>query len=477
MAFGSILDGPDPGVLAPLVNQALPLLIDMMTDSNVHVKDTTAWTLGRVCDLLIGSIKADVHLHPLVAALVNGLSDNARIVANSCWALMNLAEQLGSYYDDENAPSQSGPLSPYYQGIIDALLRVTETASNEANYRTSAYEAITAFVSNAPPDTIPVVQSTLVTILSRMEQLLGMQNQIVGTDDRNNWNDLQSNFCSVIIGVTRKLGDGIAPMAERIMTLVLHLIQSSSKTSTILEDAFLVVGTLASSLEQGFSPYLSAFLPFLYPALKAHEDSQLCTVAVGLIGDITRALGEQSAQYAGPFMSVLLENLQSDVLNRNVKISVLSCFGDIALAIGPAFEPFLNTTMGVLMQAGRVQPSPLDYDLIDYVAQLREGILEAYTGIVTGFKGTDKGNVILSHVPAIFELVQRCLSDEDRTDAIAKLSFGLIGDLADMFNQGQIKQLLLAEWLATELRNRARLSNETKKTLRWAKEMVKRATA
>jgi importin subunit beta-1 len=150
----------------------------------------------------------------------------------------------------------------------------------------------------------------------------------------------------VLIGVERKLGSGIHPLAERIMTLILHLIQASSKSSTILEDAFLVVGTLASALEINFGPYLSAFLPFLYPALKAHEDAQLCTVAVGLIGDITRALGEQSAQYAGPFMSVLLENLQSAVLNRNVKISVLSCFGDIALAI-------------VLMQAGRVQPSPV----------------------------------------------------------------------------------------------------------------------
>lgn len=104
---------------------------------------------------------------------------------------------------------------------------------------------------------------------------------------------------------------------------------------------------------------MSAFLPSLYPALKAHEDAQLCTVAIGVIGDLSRSLGEQTAQYAEAFMGVLFENLQSDVLNRNVKITILSCFGDIALAIGPSFEPFLNTTIGVLRQAGSVAPNPV----------------------------------------------------------------------------------------------------------------------
>lgn len=127
MTFGSILEGPDPAVLTPLVNQALPLLIDMMTDRNVHVKDTTAWTLGRICDLLITCIKPDVHLHPLVSALVNGLQDSPRIIANCCWALMNLAEQLVPYYEDEGEASQTGPLSPYYEGVISALLQVADT--------------------------------------------------------------------------------------------------------------------------------------------------------------------------------------------------------------------------------------------------------------------------------------------------------------------------------------------------------------
>ncbi|KIJ60940.1 hypothetical protein HYDPIDRAFT_169967 [Hydnomerulius pinastri MD-312] len=476
MTFGSILDGPDPTVLTPLVNQALPLLIGMMSDDNVHVKDTTAWTLGRICDLLIITIKPDVHLHPLVSALVTGLQDNPRIVTNCCWALMNLADQLG-YLEDETEPSQTGHLSPYYEGVVNALLRVTETTSNESNFRTSAYEAITSYVTHATNDVIPVAQNTLITILVRMEQLLNMQNQIVGIDDRNNWNELQSNLCSVVISVIRRLGDGILPMADRIMTLVLQLIQAAGKTSTVLEDAFLVVGSLASALEAGFSPYIQAFLPSLYPALKAHEDTQLCMVAVGIIGDISRALGDQSAQYAGAFMNVLLENLQSDVLNRNVKISILSCFGDIALAIGVAFEPYLDTTMGVLRQAGGVQPNPLDFDLVDYVSQLREGILEAYTGVVTGLKNTDKVQLLLPHSGSILELIQRCLADDERSESTVKLCFGLLGDLADCFPNGQLKQLLLSEWVASELRSKRGMSPETKKTMRWAREMVKRATA
>ncbi|KAJ7712485.1 armadillo-type protein [Mycena metata] len=479
MTFGSILEGPDPIVLTPLVSQALPLLIDMMADTNADVKDTVAWTLGRICDLLIQTIKPDVHLHALVSALVSGLVDeHPRIVANCCWALMNLAEQLGSFDSENDEPVATGPLSPYTDGVVQALLRVTESAGNEHNFRTAAYEAISAYLSGATVDVIPVVQNTVVAILARMEQLLNMQNQILGVDDRNNWNELQGNFCSVIMTVIRKLNSGIQPpLADRIMMLVLQLIQSAGKTSTVLEDAFLVVGALAAALERNFLPYIQAFLPFLYPALKAHEDTQLCTVAVGIIGDIARALGPDSAQYANQFMTVLLENLQSEVLNRNVKISILSGFGDIAIAIGPSFEPFLDTTMSVLRQAGALQPNPLDYDLMDYVNQLREGILEAYTGLVSGFKGTDKVAVLLPYVDSILELIHRCSLDEERTDAQMKLSFGLIGDLAEALQGSpQMKQTLLKPWIAQELRTKHRMPQETNKTRRWAREMVKLAT-
>lgn len=74
-------------------------------------------------------------------------------------------------------------------------------------------------------------------------------------------------------------------------------------------------------------------------------------------------------------------------------------------------------------------------------------------------------------MPTILDLVQRTLSEEERSEASIKLSFGVIGDLADSFPNGQIKNFLLAGWIASEFRNRSRMPAEAKKTLRWAREV------
>jgi importin subunit beta-1 len=120
MAFGSILDGPQEKILAPLVAQALPTLIEMMRDSSLHVRDTTAWTLGRIADVLVKTIKIDENLPPLITALVGGLDESPRVVSNCCWSIMSLAEQLG------DPDAYTSPLSPYYEGVVSALTSLAE---------------------------------------------------------------------------------------------------------------------------------------------------------------------------------------------------------------------------------------------------------------------------------------------------------------------------------------------------------------
>jgi importin subunit beta-1 len=89
------------------------------------------------------------------------------------------------------------------EALLNMECRLTDSftlrPSNEANFRTAAYEALVSLVASSAGDTIPVVQRVSLTMLNRMEQLLSMQNQLIGVDDRSNWNELQSNLCSVCI--------------------------------------------------------------------------------------------------------------------------------------------------------------------------------------------------------------------------------------------------------------------------------------
>ncbi|CAO3618140.1 unnamed protein product [Mucor fragilis] len=472
MAFGSILDGPDPAVLTPLVDQALPTLIQMMKDSVVHVKDTVAWTLGRICELLIHCIKPEVHLNELVSALVYGLQDNPRIVGNCCWSLMNLAEQLGP-----GEGAVTSPLSVFFEGIITALLQFTERANNEANCRTSAYEAISTLAMCSADDCINTVQRIVLTVLDRLETTMAMESQILDADDRASHSELQSSLLGVLTNCIRRLSRDISQVADRIMTVVLQLLNNQSKQATTTEDAFLAIGAMTSALEADFNRYAQLFVPILCTALQNPAEYQLCFIAVGLIGDICRALGKDAAPYCNELMQLLVTNLQSPILHRTVKPAILSCFGDIALAIGDQFSAYLEVVMMVLQQAGGMRADRDNYEMIDYVNTLYEGCVEAYVGIVQGLNGTPQATMLLPFLPHVFDFMHLIAADPNRTDSLTRSVIGLLGDLAETF-EGQLKAFFLQEWVPTLLRE-ARTSRHytqtTKETARWAKEMIKRA--
>ncbi|KAG0197142.1 karyopherin beta [Mortierella sp. GBA30] len=476
MAFGSILDGPSHELLYSPVTQALPFLIEMMNDPIIKVKDTTAWTLGRVCQTVIECINPETHLRPLIEALVRGLNDSNRIVSNCCLSLMHLAEQL----EGEQGPdSPSCQMSPYFEGIVTALMNITERSTNEAFSRTSAYEAISYMINFSARDVFPAISVLSSSILDRLEQSIAVQNQIVGVDERNSHSELQSNICSVLTNIIRRVGKDVASVADRIMTVLLQLLNAATKHSTILEDAFLAIGALCTALETDFARYLETFAPFLFNALQNHEEYQLCSIAVGLIGDICRGMGPLSAPYCTEFMRTLLQNLQSPALHRSVKPAILSCFGDIALAIEGQFANYLDVTMGVLAQACNIQAAPTDYDMMDYVNQLREGIVDAYVGIVQGLKAGENAALLGPHLPHMFQFMNTTYNDSEKTESLLTSTIGLLGDLAETFPGGEIKQYLLADWVQKclkEGRSGRQNSNKTKEVARWAREMVKRAS-
>ena len=77
----------------------------------------------------------------------------------------------------------------------------------------------------------------------------------------------------------------------------------------------------------------------------------MCSVSVGVLGDVCRALDEQIYPYCDGIMQVLLTNLQSEDVQRTIKPMILSSFSDIALAIGDKFEKYLPHVLTMLQSA------------------------------------------------------------------------------------------------------------------------------
>lgn len=172
MAFGAILEGPNPENMKPIVEQAMPMLIELMHDQSVVVKDTAAWTIGRVCEIHAEAAINEMYLKPLLEALVNGLNAEPRVAANVCWAFTSLAEAAyEGVEEDENTPN-TYPLSAYFDPIVQKLLETTDRAdAASANLRSAAYEALMEMVKNSPKDCYVTVQKTVMIILERLQQV------------------------------------------------------------------------------------------------------------------------------------------------------------------------------------------------------------------------------------------------------------------------------------------------------------------
>ena len=100
---------------------------------------------------------------------------------------------------------------------------------------------------------------------------------------------------------------------------------------------------------------MEAFKPFFLMGLKNTAEYQVCHAAVGLVGDICRALSSAIIPYCDEIMTVLLENLSNNEVHRLVKPQILSVFGDIALAVGNNFKKYLEVVLQTLMQASQAQ--------------------------------------------------------------------------------------------------------------------------
>lgn len=478
LAFGSILEGPTAELLQPLVAQAMPVMIGLLKDAQVQVKDTAAWTIARICEHHITFIAPEMwglmlrtpqpgEPPEVEGALFVGLKDHPRVAGNVCLALHNLAEQCEATRDNP-----TNDLSGPFVDLARALLACTERPdAAESNLRSSAYEALNTVLTNSADDTAGSVLQLLPVILQRLEATFAMQ--LLTAEDREAQSELQGLLCGCLQVITCKLGAQIKPHADQMMQAFLQVF--GAKNSTVHEEALMAVGAIANATEAEFDKYMPHFRPFLSLGLSNYEEHQVCQVAVGVVGDICRSLEGRLLPYCDEILGLLLKNLQSPKLNRNVKPPILSCFGDIALAIGGHFEKYMEVTMSMLQQASATEVDMEDDDLVDYLHQLQEGIFEAYTGVLQGLRADSKADVFMNYVQGclnLLVLVSKVTEQHGTTDDLLRAAVGVAGDLASTLGprfKPMVRQSPYKESVKLLMKEAAKSRTDgTKQVAQWA---------
>lgn len=174
-------------------------------------------------------------------------------------------------------------------------------------------------------------------------------------------------------------------------------------------------------------------------------------MAVGTVGDISRNIEAQIQPYCDEIMNALIDSLKDSTIHRSVKPPVLSCFGDIAMAIGAAYQPYLQFSVMLLMQASNTRVPHDDDDLIEYFNLLRESILEAYVGILQGLRDGNLLNQFMQYVSSVLVFLEDLSNDPNRDDFVLSKAIGLVGDLAQAMGpqiRDQINKQFVAKLLS-----------------------------
>ncbi|CAM9454243.1 unnamed protein product [Chrysoparadoxa australica] len=469
VAFSSVLDGPSPEGLAQLVKGAVPVLLQSMHDPHEMVKDSATWTIGEILRLHSQSVPPEM-LPSLLESLVRALDDpSASVCEQACFALHNFGEAFKGASEQ-----QTNILSPIFSQVVQKLLGVIQRHNwDEVNLRVHAMEALNNLVDASAKDMMEVVVETLKVVVHLLEQ--SFNTQVLSADDREQQQNLQSLLCGSIHTLTRKLEKGVAQFGDRIMAVLLQVLKCQHATAQ--EEAFLCIGALADQLEGQFAKYMGAVNEVLLAALQNHAEYQICCIAVGVVGDLCRNLEDGvMAQYAYNIMAGLLTNLEDNRVNRMVKPPVLSCLGDMALAVGGDFEQYLQSTMKVLLSAQQVCviTDQHDEDMIEFINDVRESILEAYTGILQGLSPANKSHLLMNYAEGIMRFLVMLAQDQTKDDTVLRNALGVVGDMASTIGGQVCQQLLKSNAGIHELIQSGSRSDKpaTRQMADWAREQV-----
>jgi len=241
--------------------------------------------------------------------------------------------------------------------------------------------------------------------------------------------------------------------------------------------------------------YVPPVKGYLLHGIANSVEVETCKICIGVVGDLFRNLGQKADGSGSPMMKdttevmqALLQTFHKAGADETIKPHILSCFGDIAMAIGGVpFVTYAKQVMEAINQATVVaarSTAEEDFDVIDDTNDLRDGCLEAYVGILIALKGTaaqphQNIQLFFPVCEHIIGFITACLQDTEVSDKVVGSAVGLVGDMIDTYKQtGPDGRPLATKFLSAQfcqgLMRMATQSEASEKLCPWVMQLMRK---
>eukprot|EP00921_Rhytidocystis_pertsovi_P003689 GHVQ01006414.1.p1 GENE.GHVQ01006414.1~~GHVQ01006414.1.p1 ORF type:complete len:898 (+),score=153.99 GHVQ01006414.1:139-2832(+) len=507
MAYGSIMEGPDSDKLKPLVQQSFQNLCGVLNDPSVCVRDTAAWTIGRIASFHTSIIipllgrpasgeaavgAAVVEGGELVQLLLTKLTDKPRVAANVCWVISEVADNMGKWWGGGRCGVGGGggggvdvngdvggtesPLDCWFSHLCETLAQVAQRPdADERQLREAACNALNSVVE-AVSDRC---KTQMERVMEHFLQLLEVSLVVCPVSEVTL--TLQSSYCICLQALFRRLDSHIVPHADKIWSMLAKMLLNSPGNNPP-EEGLLTVASWLRAIKGRVEPHMEQLNQVLLLGLSNVEYVETFNLSTELVGDVSRILGKKFIPFSEAVLSRLYEALKNPTADKSIKPRIFIAIGDVAMSIGGEWEKFLNPFMEILqLAASSAKPEDDDSDeYTKWVSEMRDSMLQAHSGMVYGMKEGGKLDIMKIHVNTMLELVQlvvdtdkRFLGEHNLCNAIA-----LTGDLVNAYGAELMQHLKALPFLQRLLERASELDQideqsmlETQRNAKWLNEV------
>ncbi|WUR04108.1 importin subunit beta [Vairimorpha necatrix] len=402
----------------------IKILIFYMRD--LEIQESCLWALAKICETNFLAVVE--HLTSLlqqaceIIILKESSATTAAWILNSIFISLQNLKVKKVYSGRFPIETQMAlrdyaikQMKEYYTEILKILISATENVALEnSTLRVALFSAMAEQIRLGDSEYSEMLDNVLVYCQNKICECAAAINKA------------SANYVPIIEDVLSNyiiLSECVAAKRKKDSSLILlpsYISVLKSRFSSAIGEVYIAV----TSNILDFSNNLEDFVPFIIRDL-ACLDSFILKSTINLVGCMANSIPQNFFHLSTQFIPLLVQNLSSKQVAKEVKTQILSVFGDIAMSLEINFEQYLEMSMMIFIQILSLERS----NDPEYVDDLRYNVVQMFNCIVLA---TCESNKLREILFKLVEGIRKLLADENSDETLIAI-INLIKDLQSIF--------------------------------------------